>query len=104
MVTPEQATIIASLGSAVIAFFGVVIANHGQSKKLSREFQKQSELEDVRLRAELDKHEAVTNTKLDELTREVREHNGFARRVPVIEEQIKVVNHRIEDLEKKTGA
>lgn len=49
------------------------------------------------------KSQAVTDTKLDELTREVREHNNFARRVPVIEEQIKVANHRIEDLEKKVG-
>ena len=45
------------------------------------------------------KSQAVTETKLDELTREVREHNNFARRVPVVEEQIKVINHRIEDLE-----
>ena len=44
------------------------------------------------------KSQAVTETKLDELTREVREHNGFARRMPVVEEQIKVINHRIEDL------
>ena len=44
--------------------------------------------------------QAVTETKLDELTREVREHNNFARRMPVVEEQIKVINHRIEDLEK----
>ena len=43
--------------------------------------------------------QAVTDTKLEELTREVREHNNFARRVPVLEEQIKVVNHRIADLE-----
>ena len=43
--------------------------------------------------------QAVTDTKLDELTREVREHNNFAQRVPVLEEQIKVANHRIEDLE-----
>lgn len=41
---------------------------------------------------------AVTDTKIDELTREVREHNNFARRMPVVEEQIKVINHRIEDL------
>lgn len=47
------------------------------------------------------KAQAVTDTRLDELTREVREHNHFARRVPVLEEQIKVANHRIEDLEKK---
>lgn len=45
-------------------------------------------------------NQAVTETKLNELTREVREHNNFARRMPVVEEQIKVINHRIEDLEK----
>ena len=44
---------------------------------------------------------AVTETKLDELTREVREHNNFARRMPVVEEQIKVINHRLRDLEQK---
>ena len=43
--------------------------------------------------------QAVTDTKLEELTREVREHNNFARRVPILEEQIKVANHRIADLE-----
>ena len=45
------------------------------------------------------KAQAVTETKIEELTREVREHNNFARRVPVMEEQIKVINHRIADLE-----
>ena len=43
----------------------------------------------------------MTDTKIDELTREVREHNGFARRMPVVEEQIKVINHRLTDLEKE---
>lgn len=46
--------------------------------------------------------QAVTETRLEELTREVREHNNFARRMPVVEEQIKVANHRIADLETKT--
>ena len=45
--------------------------------------------------------QAVTDTRLDELTREVREHNHCAHRVPVLEEQIKVANHRIDDLERK---
>lgn len=45
------------------------------------------------------KTQAVMETKVDELTREVREHNNFARRMPVVEEQIKVINHRIGDLE-----
>ena len=43
--------------------------------------------------------QAVTDTKLEELTREVREHNGFAQKIPVMQEQIKVINHRIDDLE-----
>ena len=47
------------------------------------------------------KSQAVTDTKLEELTREVREHNNFARRVPILEEQMKVANHRIADLEKE---
>lgn len=53
--------------------------------------------------AKLDKQQAVTETKLEELAREVRAHNNFAQRVPVLEEQIKVANHRIEDLEKERG-
>ena len=44
--------------------------------------------------------QAVTDTKLEELTREVREHNHFARRMPVVEEQIKVLDHRLRDLER----
>ena len=47
------------------------------------------------------KSQAVTDTKLEELTREVREHNNFAKRMPVVEEKIKVINHRIDDLENK---
>lgn len=45
------------------------------------------------------KSQAVMGERVDELTREVREHNKFAKRMPVVEEQIKVINHRISDLE-----
>lgn len=48
-------------------------------------------------------NQAVTDTKIDELTREVREHNNFARRMPVVEEQIRGVNHRLEDIEKENA-
>ena len=61
----------------------------------------QNRLTPAKVTAELEKHQAVTDTKLDELTREVRGHNNFARRMPVVEEQIKVANHRISDLERK---
>lgn len=51
--------------------------------------------------AKLDKQQAVIETKIEELTREVREHNNFARRMPVVEEKIAVANHRINDLEEE---
>lgn len=76
--------IVPPLITGVLALVGVVITSHSTAKKMQ---------------ANLEKHQAVTETKLEELTREVREHNGFARRVPVVEEQIKVINHRIKDLE-----
>ena len=54
---------------------------------------------DVQKRMEI--AQAITDTKLEELTREVRKHNNFAERVPVLEEKISVANHRIEDLERQ---
>ena len=45
--------------------------------------------------------QAVTDTKLEELTREVRAHNNFAQRVPVLEEKLKVASHRLSDLERR---
>lgn len=52
-----------------------------------------------KIQSELRTHQAVIDEKIDKLTAEVREHNNFARRMPVVEEQVKVINHRIADLE-----
>ena len=71
------------------------------NEKLYAQLDKNSELADAHLNAKLEKHQAVTDTKIEELTREVRKHNSFAERLPVLEEKIAVANHRIEDLEKK---
>lgn len=78
-------TIVVAIITGGLSLLGVIIT----SSKTSRDVQ-----------AKLDMQQAVTETKLEELTREVREHNNFARRVPVLEEQIKVANHRIGDLER----
>ena len=77
---------------AVIAEVIIAVVNN---KAVMKELEKQSALADARL----EKSQAITDTKLEELTREVRAHNDFARRVPVLEEKISVANHRIEDLE-----
>lgn len=78
-------SIITSLIVGGLGLVGVIITNMSSNKKIE---------------TNLDKAQAVTECKIDELTREVREHNNFARRMPVVEEQIKVINHRLEDLEK----
>lgn len=66
---------------------------------LLNDLQKQSEIDDQKLNAKLEKFQAVTETKIEELTREVRKHNNFAERMPVVEEQIKVINQRLDKVE-----
>ena len=76
--------IIAAIITGFLSLVGVVISNLAANAKMSKE---------------LEKAQAVTDTKIEELTREVREHNNFAKRVPVLEEKAKVADHRISDLE-----
>ena len=82
-------SVIVALIGAMATILGVVITNRSMLQKQADNLDKQ-----------LAVHETLTNQKIEELTREVREHNNFAKRVPVIEEQIKVANHRIDDLER----
>ncbi len=84
--------IIVAIITGGLSLIGVIISNNRTAQSM-----------DKSMDAKLDKQQAVTETKLEELTREVRAHNNFAQRVPVLEEQIKVVNHRIADLEKEKG-
>ena len=80
-----SAPVAASLITGLLSLAGVVLSN------LLSERRRENALRTA---------QAVTDEQLRELTREVREHNHFARRMPVVEEQIKVINHRLEDLEK----
>ena len=81
--------IIVAIITGSLSLIGVIVSNNRTAQSMD---------------AKLDKLQAITETKLEELTREVRAHNNFAQRVPVLEEQIKVVNHRIADLEQQKGA
>ena len=80
--------IIVALITGGLALVGTIISGRNTVDKVNRTMMQN-----------LSTSQAVTDTKIEELTREVREHNNFARRVPVLEEQMKVANHRIEDLE-----
>lgn len=77
--------VVVALITGGLSVLGVIISNIGSNKKIENA---------------LSTSQAVTDCKIEELTREVREHNNFARRMPVVEEQIKVINHRLEDLER----
>lgn len=74
--------IISSLITGGLALIGVVLTNISSNSKIQNEMKVNQE---------------VTGTKLEELTREVRKHNNFAERIPVLEEKIKVINHRLDD-------
>ena len=77
--------VVVALITGGLSVLGVIISNIGSNKKIENA---------------LSTSQAVTDCKIEELTREVREHNNFARRIPVVEEQIKVINHRLDDLER----
>lgn len=76
--------VITALITGGLALIGVIISNNSNNAKIQ---------------AKLETSQAVTDCKIDELTREVRKHNGFAERMPVVEEKIKVINNRIKDIE-----
>ena len=80
--------IIVAIITGGLSLIGVIVSNNRTAQSMD---------------AKLDKQQAVTETKLEELTREVRMHNNFAQRIPVLEEQMRVANHRIADLEKERG-
>jgi len=82
-------TIIAAAITGGLALIGVVITNLMSSKKMEQK---------------LEKSQAVTDCKLEELTREVREHNNFAKRMPVVEEQIKGIHEKIHMLHSQDKA
>lgn len=79
-------SIIVAIITGGLALLGVIISNITSNNKMQQI---------------LEKNQAVFEVKIENLTSEVQKHNNFAQRMPVIEEQIKVINHRLDDLENK---
>lgn len=80
-----DSSIIVSIVSAAATIAGVIISTKASGREISHK---------------LETHQAVIDTKIDNLAAAVNKHNHFAERMPVVEEQIKVINHRLEDLER----
>lgn len=86
----------------LLALLGTIFTAVWQNKKLGADFEKRSELADVEMDKKISVYAAKTDEKLEALAKSVNEHNQFARRVPVLEEKMKVTEHRLSDLEKKS--
>lgn len=93
--------VLAAIITAVLTLVGVIVNARMQHSQTLDEMRRQSEQNDIRLDAKLEKHQAVTDTKLDALTAEVRKHNDFAQRIPILEEKAKATDRRLTDLEHK---
>ena len=87
--------IIVALITGACAIVAQLIISRASSKELIARIEHQSAMDDAKLDAKLEKHIAVVDTKIEELTREVREHNNFARRMPVVEEKVAQLEQRI---------
>lgn len=81
-----DSSIFVAVISAVATLIGVIITTKASVKEISHK---------------LETHQAVIDTKIDNLAAVVNKHNHFAERMPVVEEQIKVINHRLDDLERE---
>ena len=91
--------VIAVIITGIFSVIVQLIISKASAKDLYAKLDKQSEISDQKLDAKLEKYQAVTDTKIDELTREVRRHNEFATRVPLIEAENKRQNERLNVLE-----
>lgn len=86
--------ILVAMITGVCAIIANIIVSKQSTRDLYAKLDKNSELADAKIESRLEKHQAVTDTKIEELTREVREHNNFARRVPVLEEKVANLERR----------
>ena len=95
--------IIIALITGACAVVAQLIISRQSSKDLYAKLDKQSEINDQKLDSKLERYQAVTDTKIEELTREVRAHNEFATRVPLLEAENKRLNERVKAIEAKTA-
>lgn len=98
-----MSAVIAAGVSGTLALIGVIITVVATVRKSNQdiinELKRQSEIDDQKLNAKFEKFQAVTDTKIEELTREVRAHNNFAQRMPVVENDIKTIYKRLDKVE-----
>ena len=91
-------SIIVALIAGGLSLIGTIITVQNNNQKIIREMKAEFCKEMQEMKTEFVKSKAVTDTKLEDLTQEVRRHNGFAERVPVLEQQVRGINEKIDIL------
>lgn len=96
----------AAIITGVVTLIGIGVSAHFSQKKMTQEFEaqhaafmRQSEQTDLKLDAKLEKNLAVMSMRIDMLTDEVKKHNHFAERLPVLEQRVADINDRVKQLE-----
>jgi polyhydroxyalkanoate synthesis regulator phasin len=87
--------VIVAVVTGACAVISQFVVSHFNNQKLFDELKRQSEITDTKLEGKLETLSQVTDTKITELTREVRAHNDFAKRMPVLEEKVTQLEHRV---------
>lgn len=93
--------VLVALITGALAIIGNLILTHQSNAKVLAEMEKRSEISDVKLEGQIERMKGVWEVKLSSLTDAVNKHNGFAERIPVLEERIKTLDQRVTDLEKE---
>lgn len=93
------AALIAGGTSVIVQIVGAA----RQTKLFLQQLEAESKLSDTRIEAKIEKYQAVTNTRIDELTREVRVHNSFAEKIPILITQMQSIDERVSKLENKVS-
>lgn len=89
---------------AALSLLGTIITVWAANKRTLAELDKKSELSDAKIDAKLERHQAVTDTKIDELTRQVEKHNSMIERTYKLEGRMTEAEHDIRDLKERARA
>ena len=92
--------VVVAVITGIFALAGQIVLSRANSDKMLKEIEKRSELTDVKLEGQITAMKDLWNMQLAQLTQSVNKHNGFAERIPVLEEKIKTLESRVSDLER----
>lgn len=96
--------VVVAVITGIFALAGQIVLSRSNSEKMLKEIEKRSELTDTKLEGQITNMKDLWNMQLNQLTQSVNKHNGFAERIPVLEEKIRSLESRVTDLERHGGA